>query len=1600
MESRKLICNACFESQATLVLRKDCQITLLCEACYSSLSISDPSISQTPILLRIDYSSIEQLIQADQEFSASRPLLLSELISYKTKLHDFKTEMRDCVSYLKKDLNMKTSSALDELERIESNIEEVQAGIEIHDVVPTEIGLDLLRNFNELGLAGVLKVYKPEMMINHRAVIEAIERFIYVSDQPQTPRYAAEPDTPDNLEARVMRLERDLIERDLTIERMQEELNSRDRISEFEFVRSSHDSCDKSVEGIDRGLREKIEDLEAKLRKSKSKAKDYKASARDLHRLWQEKEQILQELRSKDEALKNQAYNIIRKDQEISALKESIRNMQAPSYSPSPMDGVNLSTLSRIESCISEEMSDSDKKELFEELHRNQSLISELRYENAQLKDQLDRKSQESPELLDYVRRIKELEEHLNNPPNRFSFSEEPSVPAPRQKYHEIADRIGTILITKLRESGADINSSSEEALFLQLSSELDHIKDSEIKSLYAEIETLRSQVANSDPSGLQFDSDSRKVIEDLQFKCKSLEQTVDKYRLENESLKLFKPVEENLIDPDTYHSTSQQLSVLTSINQSLNDDKHRLEQNAQNLHNEVMKLQQEKKTLEISLESMYKNIDSYEELEKLKQQNEILTQQAQRCIEDLNIIQEKKQFLEASLKQLSVNDEMLRQEIERLQHENCILRNNLNEETRKFDTLFREKEALEAEISSLKRENDRLRADFDNLKEERSLKIREDSHEDTIARLRKENGRAQDEDFIQDLDTSPNEMLELKGENERLNEESEKVLRDLLVIQMAKQDIEQDQGEVLKLRGENERLKEESERILRDLLVIQKAKQDLEASYNLLASEAAAKSSQSSDKDLLQEISDLKSKKEEMERDVEQMSKDIMIYNSRIAGLENTLQSEKTKTEKILAVYGPTIKELQNQISRLHTENNEIKEALNSSKASGDSSEAAFQLAQANEELKQKISQYEEQLSAQQASASSSDLKALQDQISDKDLELLNMSKENSDMRNQIEELKNMLVKKDSETEFLRTKLALAEGRSNNLPEERAQPGLEEELKKRISELQYIINNKVAQEETQNAKLSNIKATYNNIIQSQIEDIEFYKGQVSLLNTQAEASENLRKRLEESEKARQQAEIELAKYSQSSVPIVDTRNSELQNELEKHKHKSIALERDAQLLYRQKTELDYELNNYKTLYAQSKKESEDHRFQLDSLKMQQSALLASLKSERDQFFAQRDELSRLKIEANELKSQLEESNKVCIHLERQHKEDVKNLQIDLDKQNELVLQIGEQISLLESEKENLTMQLNSLLLKDRNNSLKQNSINIYQAEVLSLRNQLRDFHAVEKTSLISEESRQSHYSKYAGRRYIYLPVGKTIREIDVFLNTSIAYEVSAVASQPFECTSSCLIPNGDVFITGGANPASADTYIFVLRTGNLIQLERAPYAKFYVSTAFHADYIYALGGNDDKNLPTRTAARFSLMTSSWSVLPSMQNARTAASSIGAGDYILIFGGDEQNSIEYYHITTNSFNVLHLNIGSNFVVAGLWEDLIHLVGDSGIQVLDMEFKQRREEITRGSGVCYSINNLVRNEGKIYYVNGGKIEMVNCKMLTREVVEIN
>jgi hypothetical protein len=573
--------------------------------------------------------------------------------------------------------------------------------------------------------------------------------------------------------------------------------------------------------------------------------------------------------------------------------------------------------------------------------------------------------------------------------------------------------------------------------------------------------------------------------------------------------------------------------------------------------------------------------------------------------------------------------------------------------------------------------------------------------------------------------------------------------------------------------------------------------------------------------------------------------------------------------------------------------------------------------------------------------------------------------------MRNHIQEFVNQLVNKDSEIQFLRTKLALAENRSSNPPEE--------ELKNKILELQATIHSKEAQEEALNAKMSSIKATYNNIIKSQQADIESNEHKIRLFNHQTEQTESLRSRLEESERARQQAEIELAKYSQRSVQVFETRNSEL----EMHKNRSISLERDTQLLYMQKTELENELNNYKTLYAQSKKE-------LDSSQKNLSSISAFFKSEQDKFNSQREEL----------RSQLEEASKIRAHIERQHREDMKNLQIDLDKQNELVLKIGEQISLLESEKESLTQQLDAFILKDRNNSLKQNSINIYHSEVLSLRNQLRDLYAIERTSLNSEQSRSSHYSKYAGRRYIYMPVGNTIREVDVFLNTSTAYEVSATASQPFDCTSSCLIPNGDVFITGGANPVSAETYIFVVKTGTLIRLERAPYAKCYVSTAFYADHIYALGGNDDKNSPTRTAARFSLISTTWSVLPSMQNARTAASSIGVGDYILIFCGDVQNSIEYYQISTNSFNVFQLNTGSSLIVAGLVEDLIYLVGDSGIKVLDLEFKQKREEITQGSGVCYTVNNLVRNDGKIYYLNADKIEMLNCKMLTREVVEIN
>jgi hypothetical protein len=261
-----------------------------------------------------------------------------------------------------------------------------------------------------------------------------------------------------------------------------------------------------------------------------------------------------------------------------------------------------------------------------------------------------------------------------------------------------------------------------------------------------------------------------------------------------------------------------------------------------------------------------------------------------------------------------------------------------------------------------------------------------------------------------------------------------------------------------------------------------------------------------------------------------------------------------------------------------------------------------------------------------------------------------------------------------------------------------------------------------------------------------------------------------------------------------------------------------------------------------------------------------------------------------------------------------------------------------------------------------------------------------------------SIEQRTSHFREFAGKRYIYTARNgsKELTRHDTLAQTSEVLTIPELTVH-FLDTSTCELPNGNVFITGFNEAAAPRAYIYSVSKQELTRLGDLSHLRFEISLFCYKDYVYAFGGNMG-NKPVSHAERYSLRNNRWEPLSDMRFKRTSISCVGLNDKIYLFTGKISN-IEVLNISNCTFDTLKFKSVKfppcQFGIAHALDNQIYLISDTHIQVYDTSFKRILKKPMPLKHTHYTINNIVSHNNHIFYYNfhQNTLEKVNISSLS-------
>lgn len=230
--------------------------------------------------------------------------------------------------------------------------------------------------------------------------------------------------------------------------------------------------------------------------------------------------------------------------------------------------------------------------------------------------------------------------------------------------------------------------------------------------------------------------------------------------------------------------------------------------------------------------------------------------------------------------------------------------------------------------------------------------------------------------------------------------------------------------------------------------------------------------------------------------------------------------------------------------------------------------------------------------------------------------------------------------------------------------------------------------------------------------------------------------------------------------------------------------------------------------------------------------------------------------------------------------------------------------------------------------------------------------------------------------------RFIYIAKqnSKSIIQYDSYDDVCEALDVSNTVFKGFVNSSTCLLPNGDVFIAGGEDGDKflGSAYIYKVQTSDCIALNSLREPRAFIGLCYFKGKVYALGGEDMlSSVPT--AECYNLSTDLWEILPDMNESRTAPSCVGHDEMIYIFSGSSSYTIEVFSTVSICFRMTGVVTDSFTTVAFSRDDKIYLICEKDIKILsnDLDLIDRKDNYWN---VYYDnmSNIIVRGEYAIFY----------------------
>jgi hypothetical protein len=266
-----------------------------------------------------------------------------------------------------------------------------------------------------------------------------------------------------------------------------------------------------------------------------------------------------------------------------------------------------------------------------------------------------------------------------------------------------------------------------------------------------------------------------------------------------------------------------------------------------------------------------------------------------------------------------------------------------------------------------------------------------------------------------------------------------------------------------------------------------------------------------------------------------------------------------------------------------------------------------------------------------------------------------------------------------------------------------------------------------------------------------------------------------------------------------------------------------------------------------------------------------------------------------------------------------------------------------------------------------------------YQEEINYLKSQLAS--SSSPSEEISKISKLFHYSIHHDNRYIYIPKEDSLIQYDSWLNSSKSWNLKSYKTKSFLATSTCVLPNGDIFIVGGGHllgQYSDEVFVFKIQDDECVKLPNLSEPRGLIACTY-LNGIYTFGGFHESKL--KIAEKFDIAERKWVRLSDMIQPRHSSSCVVIYDKIYIFLGGTTSSCEEYDITSNTYKLIHLEAPDSGSVAFTHEDYIYLVCKDSYTKYDRKFGVVKSKQHKEIDLWHMINNAIKyQDGVVFYDN--------------------